>query len=108
MNKLIYKGKTYEGKSLLSTDIYMGDSLAAETLSVDTLTSDVRDYQLQVRCMAAENMLVAANGMLLAGQVSKTGLKTYRYGEEVEFETGRRSGWPVLSPKHQADRELYI
>ena len=88
MNKLIYKGKTYEGKSLLSTDIYMGDSLAAETLSVDTLTSDVRDYQLQVRCMAAENMLVAANGMLLAGQVSKTGLKTYRYGEEVEFRRG--------------------
>lgn len=87
MDELKACGKTYTtaDESLVSTSAFVSDSLVAESLGVDTLTAVVKDYQLQVRLLAVDGMLAAANGELLAAATSDTGLKKYDYGETVTY-----------------------
>lgn len=87
MDELKVCGKIYTtaDESLVSTSAFVSDSLVSESLGVDTLTAVVKDYQLQVRLLAVDGMLAAADGGLLAASENDTGLKKYDYGEPVTY-----------------------
>ena len=87
MDELKACGKIYTtaDESLVSTSAFVSDSLVSESLGVDTLTAVVKDYQLQVRLLAVDGMLAAADGGLLAAAENDTGLKKYDYGEPVTY-----------------------
>lgn len=88
MNQLTYGNKAYTDSSsagvfdntLVSAEVSVASPLSVDTLSADIATIVVNDYDLDVRYVAVDGMLAAADGMFLAAQTNSQGLKVYQYG----------------------------
>lgn len=83
MNKIVYKDKTYQGKTLHEVDAYIGDALVSDALTVDTMTAVVKDEPQATMLLAADGLLAYSGGLL----ATKTGIATLDkrgvYGEPV-------------------------
>lgn len=84
-NKLVCGKKEFstENDGLIDERIFVSDSLVADELGVDTLTANVVDQSAQTRLLAAEGVLVTANGGLLIAKGDSRSIAAYAYGAPV-------------------------
>lgn len=86
MNQISYGKKKYTDESLGDLDCFIGDALAADELTVDTLNATVYDYSTVPRLLTYKGIIVAAEGLPLAGRIDDLRLdQKQQYGEVVEY-----------------------
>lgn len=86
MDRIIYKGKTYQDDTLRDIDGIIGDSLVAEQLAVDTLNATVVDTAAIQHILVADGKIAVADGKAAAGKCERLSLdQRYAYGEEVFY-----------------------
>lgn len=86
MDRIIYKGKTYQDDTLRDIDGIVGDSLVAEQLAVDTLNAIVVDTAAIQHILVVDGKIAVADGKTAAGKCERLSLdQRYAYGEEVFY-----------------------
>lgn len=86
-NKLLINGHIFDdsninGNVLCEIKCHLNGNLINESLAIDSMNAVVRDFSTQPFLVAANNMLVAADGLLAGASMSTDRIdQTYKYGD---------------------------
>ena len=89
MNKIVYRGNSYQKGTLREVDGFIGDALASEKLAVDTLDAVVVDRSTETMLLIADGLPAVADGLPAVASQESVGLDLRsRYGDVVEYYRG--------------------
>lgn len=89
MDKITYKGKTYQDDTLRDINGIIGDSIVAEQLAADTLNVTVVDTDAIRHVLVADGKIAVSDGRVAAAKCERLGLdQRCAYGDEVLYYRG--------------------
>jgi len=104
-----YNGRVFTGDDIRSGNLYLSESLPAGELEVDSLSVIVQDTSTIPHLLAADNLVVAADGLPLSPRTPLHGLDYYgKYGQRVDyFHQGERLAAMYLTDIVRVSRYEY-